>query len=273
VITAGRGVPFGTSIACFLANFYLIPLDRRLQAIPGLSYFRYADDMLAATRSREAALKADTVFSTTLAELKLGSKPAHHRNFAFLKSDEDAEFEPVDKFRHLGLEFRKSGSIGLSRDKARKIRNLFRYAFRRARARFRRADTPRARASLAVDLSRKLVEEGFRSVAIIDYYLKHVNDEAQLRLLDRWLAEEILAMTFQDGHRRGHFRELSFKKLREMGLPSLRHRHRQLRHGHLQSSFFVLRTEKLIEQRRRRLSPGAPKGKAGFSPDREAAVK
>ena len=100
------------------------------------------------------------------------------------------------------------------------------------------------------------LEHGYRSIAIIDYYLKHVDDEEQLRRLDRWLAEAVLAIAFDNGHKKGNFKKMSFAKLRAMGLPSLRHRRRLLRHGHLESSFFTLRTEKLIEQKRRRLPPG-----------------
>ena len=108
---------------------------------------------------------------------------------------------------------------------------------------------------MAVGVARDVVERGFRSVAIIDYYLKHVDDEEQLRRWDRWLAEEVLALAFQNGHKKGNFRRLSFAQLRAMGLPSLRHRHRLLRHGQLKSSFFVLRTERLIDAERGRL-PG-----------------
>jgi hypothetical protein len=252
----------------------LIPLDRRLRSIRGISYFRYADDMLAIADAMEPAMEANLAFSKGFEELRLESKPGHHRNFVFLKFAENTThpFEPCSKFRHLGLEFRESGSIGLSRDKARKIRNLFRYAFRRARAKLNRLKTPEARTAFAAELARQLILDGFRSVAIIDYYLKHVNDEAQLRLLDRWLAEEILSLALRRGHSRGNFREISYRRLRAMGLPSLLHRHRLLRHGHLQSSFFLLRTEKLIGQRRRRPPAGAPQGNAGFSPNREAAA-
>ena len=51
-------------------------------------------------------------------------------------------------------------------------------------------------------LQEDVVDETFRSVAVIDYYLKHVNDEKQLRELDRWLAEEILSVTFRNGHKK-----------------------------------------------------------------------
>ncbi len=43
---AAQGVPFGTPVACVLANVFLTGLDHRLDAIPELTYFRYADDLL-----------------------------------------------------------------------------------------------------------------------------------------------------------------------------------------------------------------------------------
>ena len=46
------GIPFGTAIACFFANLYLTPLDRELAAVPGLAYYRYADDILAFSSRR-----------------------------------------------------------------------------------------------------------------------------------------------------------------------------------------------------------------------------
>jgi hypothetical protein len=247
--TATRGVPFGNAIACFFANVYLTPLDYEIAQLPDLAYYRYADDFLAFSHNRETVLEASERLDSVLSALRLCSKPSHHKNFAFVsETSQDKCFESVPKFRHLGLEFRSDGSVGLSRDKARKIRNLFRYAFRRQQRKLRTLRSPEHRALFLVDIARNVIEEGFRSVALIDYYLKHVDDEEQLRLLDRWIAEEILAWTFGNGHRKGNFRKISFRRLREMGLPSLRHRRRLLRHGHLESSFFVFRTRRLIEQ-------------------------
>ena len=264
---AERGVPFGTAAACFLANVYLTPLDLSLETLKDAHTFRYADDILVVSASREAACKASALLDKGFEQLGLESKDSHHRNFGF-RTGADPDFPERPSFRHLGLEFRANGSVGLSRDKARKIRNLFRYAFRRHRRRFRQRQSPETRAHLAVDISRDLIENGVRSVAIIDYYLKHVDDEHQLKLLDRWLAEEILAIAFQSGHRKGHFRSIPFKTLREMGLPSLRHRHRLLRNGNLHSSFFTWRQEKLFEQEK----PQSPSRTSGFSPELEAAV-
>ena len=257
VTTNQRGVAFGTAIACFFANLYLTPLDRRLGGVNGLQYYRYADDLLAFSSDRATAEHAGDLIAETFDALKLRSKPKHHRNFYFPSNTEEAEdFEPCEKFRHLGLEFRADGGVGLSRDKSRKIQNLFRFAWRRYAHKLGKLRSPKGRARKAIEVANDVLEHGYRSVAIIDYYLKHVDDEEQLRRLDRWLAEEVLAIAFCTGHKKSNFKKMSFNKLREMGLPSLRHRRRLLRHGHLESSFFTLRTEKLIEQKRKRLPAG-----------------
>ena len=260
VATNQCGVAFGTAIACFFANLYLTPLDRRLASVPGLRYYRYADDLLAFSGDRATTAHAAEIIGESFESLRLRSKPKHHRNFYFPAeadcSQVDEHFEPCEKFRHLGLEFRADGGVGLSRDKSRKIQNLFRFAWRRYAHKLGKLRSPKGRARKAIEVAKDVLEHGYRSIAIIDYYLKHVDDEEQLRRLDRWLAEAVLAIAFDNGHKKGNFKKMPFAKLRAMGLPSLRHRRRLLRHGHLESSFFTLRTEKLIEQKRRRLPPG-----------------
>ena len=89
------------------------------------------------------------------------------------------------------------------------------------------------------------IDKGIRNVAILDYYLKHVDDERQLRLLDRWLAEEVLGLVF-GGHKKGHFQRISFEQLRAMGLPSLLHRRRLICRGVIESPFFIWQREKAV---------------------------
>ncbi len=268
-VSASVGIPFGSPIACFFANLYLTPLDNRLERITGLHYFRYADDLLLASRSRDTAITAGVILADSFAALKLASKPSHHKDLSFSASNQaDDQFEHAQGFRHLGLEFGVDGHIRLSRDKARKIRNLFRFAFRRQRRHFRRCRDRVSRAQLAIKIAQQVLRGGVRPVAIIDYYLKHVDDEQQLRLIDRWLAEEVLALALQTGHRKSNFRHISFAQLRKMGLPSLRHRRRLLNHGHITSSFFQLRTERAKEREMKRLP-----GRKAFSPNLEAVAK
>ena len=241
--TAARGIPFGTAIACAFANIHLTAMDRAVAAVPGISYFRYADDLLVEARGPRAASDAADELDRGMAALNLKDKPSHRLDLNLATPGEGAAvepgFSPAGKFRHLGLEFRADGSVGLSRDKFRKLCNLFRYAFRRKAGRIARLKGPEARAAIAIGVARTVLEGAIRNVAIIDYYLKHVTDEAQIRLLDRWLAEEVLALATGGGHRKGSFRVLPYARLRALGLPSLVHRRRLIVHGHLASPFFV----------------------------------
>jgi retron-type reverse transcriptase len=50
---AERGIPFGTAIACLFANIYLTGLDREIERIPEVHYFRYADDSVPRAQRTE----------------------------------------------------------------------------------------------------------------------------------------------------------------------------------------------------------------------------
>jgi hypothetical protein len=241
------GIPFGAAIACLFANIYLTRMDRLIERIPEISYFRYADDILLLAPSRELALSTRETLETSLAELNLGMKASHSMDLALSAAPQsqsnDPAFAPAAEFRHLGLLFRADGTVALSRDKLRKIQNLFRFAFRRGRRRWKKIADPQQKTAALIALAAEAIDKGLRNVAILDYYLKHVSDHKQLRLLDRWLAEEVLASVF-GGHKKGHFRRISFARLRQMGLPSLVHRQRLIRRGEIESPFFIWQKER-----------------------------
>jgi len=274
-VRAEQGIAFGTPVACFLANVYLTPLDRQLDALTGLSYFRYADDLLLLSSDRKTIEAGMTYFYEALREMKLQSKTSHEENLLLARSASAAAgFIAASRIRHLGLEFCADGGVRLSRDKCRKICNVFRFAFRRKRAKLARIGDPRKRAEFAIGVARTALEKSVRNVAILDYYLKHVNDEHQLRLLDRWLAEEVLSLAFHGGHRKSYFRALPYRSLRAMGLPSLVHRRRQIQHGRIASPFFVWKnyqTQKSSRETAARLRPRNA-GAAAFSPSPEAVT-
>jgi hypothetical protein len=265
--TAEVGIPFGSAIACLFANIYLTGMDRLIEMVPSVSYFRYADDILLLAPSNELALTARQTLESSLAELKLRMKASHSQDFALSVARQpqaqcnDPAFTPATEFRHLGLLFRANGTVALSRDKLRKIQNLFRFAFRRGRRRWKKIADPQQKAAAVIALAAEAIDKGLRNVAILDYYLKHVDDHEQLRLLDRWLAEEVLASVF-GGHKKGHFRRISFARLRQMGLPSLVHRQRLIRRGEIESPFFIWQKERSTQAFRgtvaRLQAPNAP---------------
>jgi hypothetical protein len=240
------GVPFGTAVACLLANVFLRDFDRALESLPDARYFRYGDDLLVISSRADTAEAAANLMNSGLAALHLKSKASHEANLVLRPGGPTGfGFDASSEFRHLGLLFRAGGRVALAREKLRKIRNLFRFAMRRAHRRAGRAATPQAHAQILVRVAAETMERSVRNVAIIDYYLKHVDDERQLELLDRWLAEEILSAVF-GGHRKGHFRRISFAELRRMGLPSLVHRRRLIHRGKIGGSFFAWQRDKAM---------------------------
>ena len=273
-LRAERGIAFGTATACFFANVYLTPLDRRLDTIPRLRYFRYADDLLLLASDRAAIETAIERFNEGLRELQLESKSSHEENWILSREAVTAPgFATATRFRHLGLEFCADGTVRLSRDKFRKICNVFRFAFRRKRAKLGRIKEPRKRAEFLVRVAQRALEQSVRRVAVIDYYLKHASDERQLRLLDRWLAEEVLSLALGGGHRKGYFRWLPFRSLRAMGLPSLVHRRRQIRHGQIAAPFFVWKSYQTRKSSREAAVKLRPReAEAAFSPSPAAVA-
>jgi len=182
----------------------------------------------------------------TLDNLKLATKTSREADL-FLTSQpiDDSGFVSAADFRHLGLSFHAVGGVSLSRDKRRKIQNLFRFAFRRKCRSWRPMTDPRERARTLAAIAADTIDQGIRNVAIVDYYLRHVTDIAQLRAIDHWLAEEILSLVF-GGHKKGHFAKLSFATLRELGPASLVHRQRLILHGHTKSPFFLWQQQKTV---------------------------
>jgi hypothetical protein len=253
----------------------LTELDCFIESIPGLCYYRYSDDILFFSKEREASLLGLERLGYLLRALRLEDKEKQRANWLFSQDLTcDEHFYPVTKFKHLGLEFKVDGSTGLSRDKARKICNIFRYALRRKLGRIRKARDIDKRLDAAIEAVREALDSGIRNIAIIDYYLRHVSDEQQLRLIDRWLAEEVISIVLDNGHKKSNFGKISFKKLRERGLPSLVHRRRLLLHKHLENSFFVWKNYQVSKAHkgtavRRQVSNDA----AVFSPFPKAAAE
>lgn len=237
---ADQGLPFGCASACFFSNWNLDILDKRLEKISSLSYFRYSDDCLVLTKNKNVAEIATNIMEQTVDELGLQFKAKQYHDWFFCheyQNPEDELFKNVDRFKHLGLEFRAKGPHGLSKDKLRKIRNLFLSSFKRHQRQWAAMSDEKRRIQQLIKLSIKNMEEGIRSVALLDYYLDHTSDEAQLKDLDRWLALEILSQALDKGHNKGLFKRYSFQQLRQWGLPSLLHRSKKLRHGQLTKSF------------------------------------
>jgi len=243
---ATQGVPFGTAISCILANLYLTELDHQLDNIENVTCYRYADDFLLLADNAKAAKKAIRLFEKTVNDLKLEFKNTHTQNMILgpVKKP-DQRFMPVSQFTHLGLAYAHGGHTTLSREKYKKLQQLFKDTLSAKKRQYEKYKKPEKRAAIAAKLCRQAMQDGINGIALIDYYLRHVNDDECWRKLDLWLAEECLHWAFGGGHKKNYFKIIPFKTLRKMGLPSFKHRQRLIQHGQIESAFFIWQNQQM----------------------------
>lgn len=235
------GVPFGSSLAPVLANISLTDLDKQIVRDYRVWYFRYSDDFLIAGTDPEETLRAGRDLDESLMGMKFGLKESHKQNLSF---NQHPGFDNVRCFKHLGLEFDVGGTVRLSIEKQRKIVNFFKRALRREAKRIRKGKLDH-RLGLAVEIINDVVEKRIRSAAIVDYYLKHVTDEVQLKNMDRIVVELLIGTVLDKKFRPRDFKAVPLGKLRELGLVSLLHRNRLHRHGHLRVNFLSMYSDKI----------------------------
>lgn len=241
---SNNGIPFGSPLACVLSNIHLTHIDKGLSNF-NIGYFRYADDVLIMSTDGNEALKAANYFDNQIEDINLKLKPSHKLNLSWEKHD---KFEQVDRFKHLGLEFTKE-KTRFSIEKQRKIINFVKRELKDNKWKIlKKKGGLDARVKFAIECVNNVLERRVRSVAIIDYYLKHSSDEKQLKDMDRIITEMVISAVIGKPFKQKMFKKISYKKLRDMGLPSLLHRSRLLRHGHIKTNFLDLRDSLRIER-------------------------
>lgn len=238
------GIPFGSSLACVLANLYLTSLDKLMEK-HNIAYFRYADDFLMLSKCKENALKASEELDNHIVELGLSIKPSHKQELTFTQPCD--KFKLVKHFSFLGLTYDAHGSVRLNVEKQRKLVNLFKRMLRLNKGKIERTGKAK-RLQFIIDLINDTFIARIRSAAIIDYYLKHVNDDHQLKQLDMIIAQLVISTYNKKKFRYRDFSKLPYGKLRQMGLPSLVHRRHLLSQGHLKINFLDLHN-KLVAKR------------------------
>jgi retron-type reverse transcriptase len=233
------GIPFGSPLACTLSNIHLTALDKEMTQFK-VHYFRYADDVLIAGTDPDEVLRAAAFFDKSVVDLKLALKESHALQLSFI---EHPGFTKVSRFTHLGLELMADGRVKFGLGKQRKIMNFFRKELNIHKRKLRATPSLDERLRIAVLAVNSMIDNRIRSAAIVDYYLKHVTFEEQLKNIDRLVAEMVISHVLDKPFRKSDFRTVPFKKLREMGLQSLLHRSRLHHHGHLHVSFLSMHNE------------------------------
>lgn len=234
------GIPFGSALACVLSNIHLTDTDKMLDHTPELEYFRYADDILILSDNLDVFTNATHNFRQDIIDKRL--------TLSERKTLEGQLGVNTKTFTHLGLDWVETGESRLSLPKFRKLRNLFRNTLSNSARKIQKGKTLHDKLSIAAQIINSTVHERIKNAAIIDYYLQHVTDEEQIHKLDRLLMEAVVSVVLDKRFRQRDFKVVSPEDMRAAGVPSLLHRHRLHKHGHLKVDLLSIRNEDTLER-------------------------
>lgn len=235
------GIPFGSALACVLSNIHLTDVDKMFDnRSPDLEYFRYADDILLLSPDADVYEAAVKDFEQAIAD--------RHLELSDRKTQASKLGVDAKSFTHLGLEWRVGGESRLSLPKFRKLRNLFRRSLSNSASRIRKQKTLQGKVEMAAKIVSSAIHERIKNAAIVDYYLQHVSDEEQIHKLDRLLMEAVVSVVLNKRFRQRDFKLVSPEMMRKAGVPSLLHRHRLHKHGHLHVDLLSVRNEDMLER-------------------------
>jgi hypothetical protein len=219
-----KGVPTGSPIQPLTNNLYLTPLDRALENIPGGFYARYGDDFLFAHPDPEAARRAAQVIDDVVAGLQLVIKDEKRNNTYFTGPGKPSTAWPecphASRVEYLGCRIDFRGTVGLKKEKARRLLRDLRV---RSRA-VRRIIPPdaEARAQIMCAVANRVLDPRDELAHGLAGLLRHtVNDRKQLKQLDFLIALSI-AETLSGVRGVKALRTVPYRKLRrQWGLASL----------------------------------------------------
>ncbi len=96
--TPNTGLPQGPNASRLLADFYMAPIDVVMEALPGIKYFRFMDDIRLVGQSRGAVIAALQQLDAECRRRGLAlstKKTALHKGDAAVKSMEDVELDAL----------------------------------------------------------------------------------------------------------------------------------------------------------------------------------
>jgi hypothetical protein len=215
------GLATGSPIATVVANLYLAPLDRALDAVPGAFYARYGDDLVFVHPDASVVADAEARLGAILAARGLRTNPEKRVRCFWNGAGRPAPDHPgTTHVTFLGCRVGFDGTVGLPRAKLRALLADLRARVRRA-ARLAAELAPGARREVVcAALAGALDARAPAATPYASWLRSVVSDRRQLAELDHELARAVAAaLTGRRGVRA--FRDLPPRALRALGLPSL----------------------------------------------------
>lgn len=205
VIEENKGVMAGIPISGFLANCYLIPLDRHFDS-QDCRYMRYADDILILADSKDKLMESRKQLMDIIGRRGLTMNP-----------DKEMFFSPGEKFEFLGFSISKD-SIDLSDKAKRKIKNRMRSSARSIRKWMLRKNAPPRGTIRAYIRYYNHLLYGYKSGGLSwsMWYLPTVTTDESLREIDRYMQDWIRYIA-TGRHNKKNYDAVSYKMMKDCG--------------------------------------------------------
>lgn len=204
-----RGAMAGVPVSAFMANIYLLSLDREFEKM-NVPYFRYSDDIIILAKTPEERQKCRELAERRIAEKGLEMNP-----------DKLSLSEPGEPFEFLGFEYH-NGRIDLSsatimKMKAkikRKCRALYRWRTKKG------VDFDKAAAVAIKVFNRKFfdIDEEY-DFTWSRWFFPVLTTDTGLHTLDEYLVNE-LRFIYSGRHYKGNY-AVTYEHLKKLGLRSL----------------------------------------------------
>lgn len=216
------GIPTGSCISNFAANFYLHDLDHL--AVNNLDFYvRYGDDIIFADRDKD---KLNQLLNTYQEKILERDLKFHPDKDLFLKigptlaSSKDSPYQSKKVFDYLGYQISDEGLIFLKSYKFKKLKKDI-------KSRLFNSYRTYYRAGLSKDLQMSnLIKDLNGTMRDLNYYnhfadlVLFTTDKPRLKEFDIWIAQTIIAMT-HNCSRANAFGKISYRQIREAGLFSI----------------------------------------------------
>ena len=212
------GLPTGSPINNIIVNMFLMDMDSKIDSYKDKScYFRYGDDILVATPDKNTADKISKLLYDSITDKELIFNEDKKKDLIFDKTEHRDE-----TFKYLGLMVKNNGELTLTKEKDKKIRDNIKQTLTRIykmTSKITKNKDEKVKSLIKATRSLFYKTDFLASNSI---YFPIVNDDKYWEDLDLWIAKIILNSVYeQQGDR--VFAKYPFKKLRQKGLPSLRH--------------------------------------------------
>ena len=203
IIEEEKGVMAGTPFAVFLANIYLMELDRSMKD-RGVLYARYSDDIIVFTKTEEEREECAEEILQFLSQKKLKVNPK-----------KEVRTSPGEQWTFLGISY-KNGIIDISpvsKEKLkakirRKARNIKRWQVRKG------AEDLQAVRAFIRSMNRKFFDcEVSSELTWTRWYFPLINTDATLKEIDRYMQEWVRYLaTGRHSKKKYDFRYAEIKK-------------------------------------------------------------